>query len=168
MLSYHPLTDPYHCLYRICNITSLLGKEAIELEKVSIIDFFVLFPSEIPAIRFTRDYSKLKRVLRNEPVPYEKLSNRIRVFSELKRIHDTSFNFLAAKEFIDMDFYISGNFKRTKEKLPNNFEDITSGVDFLKKYDWLEIFLQFVDQCPLKGLNGLYNRVGLGEFKYDC
>lgn len=41
---YHPRNDIYHCCFRIVSILSLSNLSSIELDKLKIIDFYLVFP----------------------------------------------------------------------------------------------------------------------------
>ena len=47
MIIYNPAFDIYHCVYRMISILSNLVNEKIEVDKLRILDFYMVFPGEI-------------------------------------------------------------------------------------------------------------------------
>lgn len=58
MLIYHPAFDAYHCLFRMIAIIDHLN--VVEVDKVRILDFYMIFPALVSKIRMPTTYNKSK------------------------------------------------------------------------------------------------------------
>ena len=56
MIMYNPAFDLYHSIFRMAHIASKLdGDESLEIDKVRIWDFYLLFPDKVHTITIRRE-----------------------------------------------------------------------------------------------------------------
>jgi hypothetical protein len=53
MLIYHQRNDIFHCAFRLLSILSLTDKNNIELARLKIIDFYIVFPHLVGNIAYS-------------------------------------------------------------------------------------------------------------------
>jgi len=164
MLIYHPAYDAYHCVFRTLLLTDSLV--AIEIQKLRILDFFLCFPAELSKVRLPREHSDAKRLaiqLRND---YHGPISINQAFRDMEHIHLATFRSLAASAVIDQTNIEQGIVKRTgialKDELKRKIESVAERDKII-----LEYIVNRLGALPLNGLNGLKDRTGLMEYRYD-
>ncbi|MCP1292937.1 MULTISPECIES: ABC-three component system middle component 5 [unclassified Chromobacterium] len=164
MLIYHPAYDVYHCIFRIFFILSRFS--AVEIEKLKIIDFYLAFPSSLSEISLPRGSGKLKNAALKTENQYHGPMNTKRTYQEISGIQDSAIGFLIAANLIDIDQYKLGMLSIKGARLSDDVIERIS--DFSKRLDGL--YCSIVDclsSIPLYGVQGLKNRTGLAEYRYD-
>ena len=62
MITYNPAFDLYHSIFRMAHIAAKLdGDESLEIDKVRIWDFYLLFPDKVHTITIRRDEEELRK-----------------------------------------------------------------------------------------------------------
>lgn len=166
MLSYHPINDPYHCIFRFLLIYRHFNIKEIEIVRLKYLDFFYLFPKKISKIRFTNKYTSIKTQVKKLPKPYEHTNNIYLLYSEISKMHDTALNFLIGKSIIDIENIKNGKIVFNVNNIPSEL------IAYVDEYNsnlpqWFDKFYEFILNLELKGVNGLLARCKLGEYKYD-
>lgn len=59
MLVYHPAYDAYHCLFRMMAIMENTNR--LEIDKLKILDFYILFPALLSEVKMPREFIKIKK-----------------------------------------------------------------------------------------------------------
>lgn len=163
---YHPRKDIYHCCFRLLSILSLINNNDFNIQKLRIIDFFLVFPSYLTIkdrltdnkyIRFPQGKAIPKKVLDKIDKPYEYLPNPKILFSELSDFQTHALLILKAKKIIDIDTEMikkSENFKIISESLILESRFVTDEV-------YKEIITKLIDIDDLKA------RTQIMESRYD-
>lgn len=164
MLIYHPAYDAYHCVYRLIAITDVLRE--IEFAKLRILDFYLCFPSEIVNIELPQAHQKIRRLAKNAKNKFRGPISKDRTFRDLESIHHSAVKLLAASGVFNADNLESGTVSRTDWKAPDDFRHndrfVASATQELAEY-----VVNQLSTLPLRGPNGLKQRTGLMEFRYD-
>lgn len=164
MLIYHPAFDAYHCVFRALLLTERLGP--IEIQKLRILDFFLCFPYELSKIRLPREHADMKRIaslLENEyhgPVSVKQM------FRDMEHIQVAAFRSLAASSIFDQRQFELGVIERTSKSLE---DDLVMKLDLAKLRDKVVVdyLVERLGAIRLYGSNGLKDRSGLMEYRYD-
>lgn len=167
VLIYHPVFDANHCVFRILLLLQDQGPCEIDIELFRLMDFYVLFPSLLKAIKpFPSELRSYKRAIQKIDDPYEDIKNPNRIFIELRRIQSIAFHHLLSKQLIDMKSFESGKVKRTETDLPDALlvllEEATSN-----KNEWFTLISRELQKIDFYGGSGLKKRSGLMEYRYD-
>lgn len=166
MIIYHHRNDVFHCIFRFLSIFSILDGKKIEYERLKIIDFYFAFPHLLASTTIPRSAgsSKIKKFAQTLSTPYENFpSNRI-LFSEIGDFQSQALDILRSKEILILDdgwLNIGEVFFR---------EDIMRLVGD-SRFTSTPIFKTLVTvfiACNLHGENGLKNKTGLMEYRYDA
>jgi len=82
---YHPRNDIYHCCFRLLSILKNYN-QPISIEKIRIIDFYLVYPNFVKEIILPRKNgnTKLKNKYAKMTPPFEIMPNKKILFSELK------------------------------------------------------------------------------------
>ncbi|WP_448118157.1 ABC-three component system middle component 5 [Pseudomonas serbica] len=164
MLIYHPAYDAYHCVFRMLCIVSEL--QSVELDKARLLDFYLLFPSAIAKIRLPKSHYSGRQLAKLLANVYRDPINPSATFRELRYIQEAALKCMVASGFVDAKSYESGLMVRTKLPLPESMLEATSA--YIKNNLELTGFvLGELATIPLKGLDGLKDRTGLMEYRYD-
>lgn len=172
MITYNPAFDLFHCIYRMANILARLDEDDyLEIDKVRIWDFYLLFPSKIHGIkiyRYETENTAYRRIYINKTVnPYQYQGDDRKLFERLKPYQMTaltnliSYGILEKESFFDQKIHLA-----SKTKL----------LDLLKHVQELDgmesnaiSFMSLLSKnMPMSGPKGLKARTNLLESKYDA
>lgn len=166
MLVYHPAFDIYHGIYRQLLLLSRMTTDRVEIDRLRIWDFYLVFPTEAKEIAFPSELVKLKRIFKDTPNPYEDIADGKKMFEQLRPYQLLSLKCLASYELIDANALSENYVMRTANPIP---EAIVNELALLS--DWEDNIIKLVTSpfkdLPLYGQKGLKFRTGLIEFKYD-
>lgn len=172
MIVYNQAFDLYHSIFRILHFLNKFENGAkIEIERIRIWDFYLLFPSKIHEIRLKQtesDIRKLrKKFIKDSNNPYEKVYENRKVFEKIKPYQLAAINCIASYGIIDKS---SINHQRVKilnkeilTEFVNNFDELTP-----KEKNVISLMTSHFNKVSLFGTDGLKNRTSLMESRYDA
>ncbi|HEI8004583.1 TPA: hypothetical protein SLC38_001456 [Morganella morganii] len=164
MLIYHPAFDAYHCLFRMIAIIEKLNY--VEVEKIRILDFYMIFPSLVSKIRMPVTFNKEKKEARKYTNEYRDPISPLSTFRDMHQIQISALKCLAGTGLIDMVKLEHGFVIRTEMKIPDNLLLLVN--DFLnEKPEIYSFILDTLSQFHLLGKDGLKDRTELMEYRYD-
>lgn len=153
-------------MFRFITIANLQNLESFEFSRLRIYDFLFLFPHFIKDISFPRGkgISALKRNAEKISPTYERLPDRKRLFSEMGDYHIQALQILEAKGIfkeVDGIIHIEESFQSSSvKKLLEDNQYIND--------EFYKILLNTLNNVELAGDNGLKQRTGLMEYRYDA
>lgn len=166
MIVYHPAYDVSHCLYRMLLLLENIPCRDIEVERLQLLDFLLLFPSLLKNISFPSELRSARKALSNIPEQYENLPNPTRLMFELDNMQKESISSLIARGFINKDNVYNGVISRTDVELPKELLDKMSG-DSVVKEAWFLLLVNNLSILDFYGSKGLKARSKMMEFRYD-
>ncbi len=160
---YHPKNDIYHCCFRLLSILKN-SSQPISIEKIRIIDFYLVYPNFVKEIALPRKSGngKLKNQYAKMPPPFELMPNKKILFSELKDFQYSSISLLRAKSLIKLN---EGMISKAPEylSLPAIFFEENNILN-----DEIQVkLIQCLSSIDMLGDKGLKQRTGLMEYRYD-
>lgn len=167
MLIYHQRNDVFHCMFRILSILKLLEGRKVEIDRLKIMDFYLVFPHLISNITLprARGSSVIKKKAQTLDIPYENLPSNKILFSEMGDFQLQALDILRSKEIVDFDesgwLTVGDNFQ------DNSIKILVTDNGFTSK-EFFEVLVNVLSQCSLHGPNGLKSRTGLMEYRYDA
>ena len=165
MLIYHPAFDAYHCTLRI--VALLVSSRQLDVEKARILDFYLAFPSAMQSMRLPAEFASVRTTLRQMENVYRDPVSPKRTFAEMRHVQLAALGCLAAAGIIDGSKLPSGTVERTNKPLPSELE--AAITDFMvDENDVLQLLATKVAEMPTAGPNGLKDRSGLLEYRYDA
>ena len=164
MLIYHPAYDAFHCLFRLLTISEV--HRDIEILKIRIIDFYILFPAEIRNVKLPKEFSEAKAWAKREVNRYRGPVHAGQAFREIEQIQMAAIGALAAAELIERDFLETGILRRTEKAIPYDLK-LKMGRSFEECPEVANFVVYQLGTFPLKGDGGLKHRTGLLEYRYD-
>lgn len=166
MLTYHPIHDPSHCIFRMLCLSHDVESEKVSVDLIRILDFYVLFPHALTSVSLPRDLLETKKIFKEIRVPYENLPTSSRLMFELSSIQDQALKSLMAKGILEQAEFSSGYISVRKPVLPAEVLSLIDRSTF-RKTEWYQALVNVISKIPLKGRGGLKDRSGLLEFRYD-
>ena len=166
MLVYNQAYDLYHTVFRILQIIEK-SETVFEIDKLRILDFYFVFPSELLYIKAFRGFKKYEKFLKIEKNKYERIIDRKRVFFKMEQIQLSAIKSLISYGIIDSDEFINGKVKRTDKELSKELANrITEANEASKNI--ITLITGPLASMNLYGHLGLKERTNLIDFKYDA
>lgn len=166
MLTYHPAFDIYHTTYRYIRLLCSRDNQPIEAGKISILDFYLVFPTEISAITLPRELRYFIKTVKHLKNPYNTAFNKQIIYKDMEVYQQLALDLLQANSLLDKE-----NLKKTHILLKKEFlnHDYLKDVMTKNSTDPIINFLaNELGNISLYGKNGLKARTRLKEIKYDA
>jgi ribosomal protein L31E len=167
MLVYHPALDPYHCVARLIKLIQYPVQREMELDRVRIIDFYMVFPAWIRHIRVPTDTAMLRNKVSPPNNPYYYSGRRPDVFRQMQPLQVQAFSLLAGRDLISADALSAGRWLRGRQQLPTELRVLAEPTDDYER-GRLAFLVDTLFSFPVAGPNGLKHRTGLLEYRYDA
>lgn len=166
MLLYHPFSDARHCVFRLLRLLEQIGQREVEVQRLRIWDFYLLFPDALTAVTLPRGNIALRRQLESIRNSYDVMPDAKRAFARLEPMQQAAVGHLAAKDLIDPKRLRDGKVARTNAPIP---DELASLIQERNAEDALLVkFLTtaFFD-LELYGAQGVRQRTDLFDHRYD-
>lgn len=167
MLIYHQAFDFYNCIFRLLQLLSRAKSEQVEVEKLRIWDFYLVFPNEVSKhVTFPNDLFELRKIFKEKPNPYEDITDGKRIFERMKEYQLSALRCLASYELIDQESLNNNWVKRTDRPLPKAISDRLEILN-TREANVIKLVTSPLSDLPMYGSKGFKFRTGLLDFKYD-
>jgi hypothetical protein len=118
MLIYNPAFDIQHAMFRVLRLLVAAPREDFEVDRIRLLDFFLLFPEQLESLRFPSSIKNQRSLFVAGYNPYRSLENPRRIFFELEPFQISALHCLAAYDLIDSEKYKAGSVLRTAKAIP--------------------------------------------------
>lgn len=172
MIVYNQAFDLYHTIFRILQFLNRFDNGVlIEIERLRIWDFYLLFPSKIHDIRLKQNEADIRKIrktfIKDSNNPYEKITEERKIFEKIKPYQLAALNCIASYGIIDKSLLnqqrISILNMEILKQFINKFEDLS-----IKEKNVISLMTSHFNQVSLYGTDGLKSRTNLMESKYDA
>lgn len=172
MIVYNQALDLYHTIYRFLQFLNRFESGVlIEVDRLRIWDFYLLFPSKIHDIRLKQNESDIRKIrkefIKDVNNPYERISEDRKIFEKIKPYQLAALNCIASYGIIDKALLNQQRISITQKDILNefvkNFEELSP-----KEKNVIALMTSHYFQLSLFGSDGLKNRTNLMESKYDA
>lgn len=168
MIIYHPATDFYHCWMRWAYIVSNAFGEPVEYERARIIDYYICFPKQLLNCQLTSLYSaQVKKAVRLIPESYEDALSVRQAFRQMSEIHRHVAMDMASKGLIDRSLYQEGQLSVVDAEYSRGLLLEVAAKWAPQNIELCDLILEALNSMTLNGKNGLKDRSGLLEYRYD-
>ncbi|WP_294333729.1 ABC-three component system middle component 5 [uncultured Chryseobacterium sp.] len=172
MILYNNAFDLYHTIFRMLQLISKINSnDKIEVDRVRIWDFYLLFPSQIFYIRPRRNEVELKKLLKQINVkkdnPYQRISDERITLEKIKPYQISALSCLASYNIISKDELLEDRISIISKELLTKYIDSIGKLSAREKNIITIVTSQFYE-ISLFGENGLKKRSDLLESKYDA
>jgi hypothetical protein len=167
MLLYHPAFDIYHCCFRLLRLLNSLPHESHEIEKIRILDLYLLLPTLLQKVAFPHTAKKYKPYIKNLEIPYENIENPYKLLIQLEPIQRSALRHLASCNIIDPNSLIKEKVLKTDAPIP---QDILNKIEQSDSEmpDLIGLLTGPLFDMEFYGDTGLKARSRLMEYKYDA
>ncbi len=171
MIVYHPAFDLYHAVYRmILLLTHFKRDDYVEIDRLRIWDYYVLFPNRMERIKISRTDNEIKTIIKTRIAthidnPYERIYDDKKMFEKIKTYQMTAIKCLASYGIINKDYLALNKISVISEDILKKY----AGIDVsAQEHNAIGLLTSYFYFMPLYGPNGLKARTQLIESKYDA
>lgn len=166
-LSYHPCFDAFHCIFRTIRIFRSLGVEKMEVDRLRILDYYLLFPWRASAIRLPRADLPLRAIAKKLEANkgYATMPEGAVLLGRMRAPQLAALQTLVNDGVLSGDILNEGNVRVDGARIPSHLAEIAD-VRNGQEGEVVTILAALL-KYPLLGGDGLKGRTGLMEFRYD-
>lgn len=166
MLIYNPAFDTHHCIFRLLRLLTALPDASYELERIRILDFYLLFPATLNRVRFPRAALRHKRAAIGDFNRYERIEDPRRILNRLEPYQLSALRYLAARELIDVAIFAEGRVRRSSVPIPSELTGMIAEANRVER-ELVALLTGPFRDVELYGASGLKARTQLFEYRYD-
>lgn len=172
MIMYNQAFDLYHTIFRILQFLNRFDTDSIiEVDRLRIWDFYLLFPNKIHEIRLKQnegDIRKLRRsYIKKNNNPYNTVFENRKVFEKIKPYQKAAINCIASYGIIDKESLQQSRIVIIDKSILNKYiEEL--GEMSAKEKNIVSLLTSHFYLMSLFGTDGLKDRTNLMESKYDA
>lgn len=166
MLLYHPFSDARHCVFRLLRLLEQIGQREVELQRLRIWDFYLLFPDALTAATLPRGNLALRRQLESYRNSYDVMPDAKRAFARLEPMQQAAVRHLAAMDLIDPKQLRDGKVARTASPIPDELASLIRARNVEGALLIAFLTTAFFD-LELYGAQGVRQRTDLFDHRYD-
>lgn len=163
MLIYNSAFDTYHCIHRLLILLKKIDG-TVEIDKIRILDFYVVFPRELYKVAFPATAYKFKKKFKvlNK---YETLRNPKVIFERMKYYQLFAINCMSAYGLLDNNELKNNRLRLLDNPIINKIisTEIKDKLTLLA----INVLVEYFAKLNILGKNGLKERTKLMETKYD-
>ncbi len=166
-LSYHPAFDAFHSIFRFLRLKRRLAAEVLEVEKLRILDYYLMFPWRASGVRLApRDsfVRALAKRLEGER-DYATLPTGELLLERMKPSQTAALQTMAQDGLLDLAQLRNGTVQFTGKSIPDEIASLIESRNG-EEEDRLKI-VNSLNEYPLLGRDGLKARTALLEHRYD-
>jgi hypothetical protein len=165
MLIYHPAFDLSHGMFRLLRMLEVNPNKRLKWDTYRILDFYYLFPHLLINARLPRALLKRKNSYKKAGSKYNRIPAPRTLILQLRGSHELIVRSLIAKGFLDPADFAQGLLSRTARRTPATLENLFPAAE---DFALVELLAVDVAAIPLTGADGLKERTGLLEHRYDA
>lgn len=172
MIIYNQAFDLYHAVYRMLQLLTHFDKsDYVELDRLRIWDFYLLFPGKIYELKPKRNEKDFKKRLSQFTVeknnPYDRVYNDRAVLEKIKPYQIAALNCLASYGIIDKELLLLNRVSIISREILNEYSNRFEELSPREK-NIITILTSDFYQISMFGKNGFKERSNLMESKYDA
>jgi hypothetical protein len=166
-LSYHPAFDAFHAIFRFLRLKFRQDVSDIEVDKLRILDYYLLFPWRASAIRLAQKDLGVRRIAKRleKQQDYATLPNGEALLERMRASQIAALQTMAQDGVIDPMHLRNGVVKFKAFSLPSELKKRIDNKNE-EEADKMAI-IDVLSAYPLLGTDGLKGRTSLLEHRYD-
>ena len=169
-LVFQPALDPFHAVFRFLRLLPIAkAVGSLAIVHARILDFYLLFPFRIRAIRLSPGHQHFKRLSESYAhlTPYGEQPDAPLLFERMKPMQLAALETLATENYIDYAAFLNDTFKAGDREIPEEVMSRTNELNHAQA-DLLDFLKVLAEDYDLSGPNGLKARTELMEYRYDA
>lgn len=168
-LTYNEAFDPYHAVFRFLRLR--LGCDIgpkLPFDTLRILDFYLLFPFQLQAMKLFAGDSSWRKISKTYEyrAPYGSMPEDSTIFARMEPFQRAAAASLVNSGYLAPDAWDTNEVEFTSQMLPPTVVERCSAVN-AQMAEIIDILYQIKSRYPLGGRNGLKDRTGLLEYRYD-
>lgn len=166
-LAFEPAYDPFHAAFRILRQSAYRQCQPSPIPRVKLLDVYLAEPIKCLDIRLANPLkASARRAAKCQHATYGHRPPATGLFNRMSLMQDAAIQTLVMQGILDGDAYGMGQVRLVEGVLPAK---LAAKIDALNadQADLMTFLFKDLDAIPFEGLNGLKDRTGLGEFRYD-
>lgn len=168
-LTYNEAFDPYHTIFRFlrihiaCNLTT-----AVPFDTMRILDFYMLFPFRLQSMRLYSDDMSWRKVSKSyeDRAPYGAMPDDSIIFARMEPFQRAAASSLSISGYINPEAWDQNELQFNNVLIPDALKLRCIELN-TKMEKFVEILCEIRNRYPLGGRDGLKDRTGLLEYRYD-
>lgn len=168
-LTYNEAFDPYHAAFRFIrlNVACQLHKR-MPFDTLRILDFYLLFPFRLQEIRLHSGDTGWRKISRSyeDRTPYGAMPDDNSIFARMELFQRAAAASLVRSGHLSAEAWETGEVEFTVLELPASLVGRCSTLN-ARMADIMDILCQIRARYTLGGRDGLKDRTGLLEYRYD-
>ncbi len=166
MLVYHAALDINHARFRLLYILELHPQHQLMFDLLRILDFYFLFPHLLGSVTLARNMTRQKRAFAERSSKHNRVPSPKLLIRQMQGIHETAVRALMADGLVLPEPFELQIVQRSETPVPPALEEVFASQPEDERA--LAAFLATeLATMPLNGPNGLKDRTGLLEHRYD-
>lgn len=137
-----------------------------EIDRIRILDFYLLFPGTLQHVTFPREARRYRRLIPDQQNRYERIEDTRRIFTRLEPFQMSAFRYLAARDIIDPANFLEDRVQRSKTSLPALLIEALTQAN-ASDSGLMGLLAGPFSNLDLYGASGLRGRTHLFEHRYD-
>jgi hypothetical protein len=170
MITYNQAFDYYHAIYRMIRIlTNYSHSEFVELDRIRIWDFYLLFPEQVHTIALKQDEKEIKQLRKiyiRKDNPYNKLIDKRKIFERLRPYQLTALHCLASYGIINKSLLAENRISIISKELLREYESKFEPLTATEQ-NVVTIMVNHFYKLSMFGPDGLKSRTNLMVSRYD-
>lgn len=169
-LTYNEAFDPYHATFRFMRLKlGCVLTDTTHFDMFRILDFYLLFPFRLQNMSFQSSDRAWRRISKSyeDQKPYGELPDDVSIFSKMEPFQRAAAASLAQSGVLSTQGWERNQIVFENVELPHDFQARCNKLNALMP-DIIEIISSIRERYPLLGKNGLKDRTGLMEYRYDA
>ena len=170
MILYNNAFDLYHTIFRILHLLNKVSDdEVIEIDRIRIWDYYVLFTNEILKVKPKRDEKEFKKILemlKANNNPYQQIYDQKKTLEKIKPYQLAALNSLASYNITEKDSLLREEIKINSSEILKKYVESVGDLSNREK-NIVAIMTSVFRNISLQGNDGLKKRTDLIEYKYD-
>ena len=172
MIIYNQAFDLYHAVYRMLQLLTHFKKnEYVEVDRLRIWDFYLLFPNKIHEVKLKRDEGDIRKILKTyiakKENPYEIILENRKMFERIRPYQISALHCLASYGIIDKELLKDNRITIISKELLQDYTNKFEELSAIEK-NLISILTSHFYNMSMFGVDGLKDRTKLMVSKYDA
>ena len=168
-LTYNEAFDPYHAVFRFLRLHLACDINVrLPFDTLRILDFYLLFPFRLQAMRLFSNDMSWRSISKSyeDKVPYGSMPDDITLFSRMEPFQRAAATSLADSGHMVLAAWGMNEVQFTTRQLPTSVTERCAELNS-EMESIVNILCHIKARYPLGGRDGLKDRTGLMEYRYD-
>lgn len=168
-LTYNEAFDPYHAVFRFFRLHLACDIGArLPFDTLRILDFYLLFPFRLQGMKLFANDTAWRKISKTyeDRAPYGAMPEDSTIFARMEPFQRAAASSLVLSGHLSPAAWDTNEVEFTSEILHSDLAERCSALN-AQMTDIVDILCQIKARYPLGGRDGLKDRTGLLEFRYD-